>query len=132
MSETGYRFGKFVLIKEQVDLLQNNEQPLMFLVGPPGTGKTVMLVLKALDWLRCGMHVDVVCTWKGTLAISHYIVDQCKKRTEVERHQHIQLHTFDWNQASKQQIEDAAIKLLTTTTRVQGQGLCIIADDIVW
>ena len=130
MSETGYRFGKFVLTEEQVSVLEN-EQPLMFLVGPPGTGKTVMLLLRALDWLMCGMHVDVVCAWKGSLAVSRYIVDQCKNRTEAETHHHIQLHTFDLHQASEEQIEDAVIELLTTRTRDQGQGLCIIADDIV-
>ena len=55
------------LFPEQVHLL-HTAPPRIFVTGPPGTGKTVVLLLMAIEWLRCGHHVYVVSTWWGSLA----------------------------------------------------------------
>lgn len=57
------------LFPEQVDLL-NKAPPRLFMFGPPGTGKSVVLLLKATEWLRCGDDVYVVSTWSGSRAAS--------------------------------------------------------------
>lgn len=50
------------LFPEQVDLL-TSPPARVFLAGPPGTGKTVVLVVIAMRWLRCGHDVYVLSTW---------------------------------------------------------------------
>ena len=44
-----------------------------------GTGKTTMLVLKALDWLRRGHDVHVLSSWAESQAVSAFIVTQLKQ-----------------------------------------------------
>ncbi|XP_025100505.1 uncharacterized protein LOC112567860 [Pomacea canaliculata] len=62
VSETGRRYALLTLFPEQVDLL-TLQPPRVFLAGPPGTGKTVVLVVIAMHWLRCGHDVYVLSTW---------------------------------------------------------------------
>nr|KAG5703032.1 hypothetical protein BaRGS_016193 [Batillaria attramentaria] len=46
-------YEDLVASQHQLDVL-NMDLPLVFLCGPPGTGKTVLLVVRATDWLRRG------------------------------------------------------------------------------
>ncbi|XP_025114280.1 uncharacterized protein LOC112576204 [Pomacea canaliculata] len=62
VSLTGECYSTLItLFPEQVDLL-NTGPPRLFLSGPPGTGKSVLLLLKGRQWLRCGHVVLIVST----------------------------------------------------------------------
>lgn len=56
---TGVSFGSSILRKDQLALL-DTASPFFFLVGPPGSGKTLLLALKAAEWAKQGDHVVVV------------------------------------------------------------------------
>lgn len=67
VSLTGECYAQITLFPEQVHLL-NTAPPRVFLSGPPGTGKTVVLQLMGTEWLRRGHHVYVVSTWEESRA----------------------------------------------------------------
>lgn len=59
--------ANIILFPEQIELL--NRAPLRaFLVGPPGTGKTTVLLLMASEWLLHGKDVYILSTWKSSLS----------------------------------------------------------------
>ena len=60
VAETGLRVSSLVLYPYQIALLNNSSLPRLFLWGPPGTGKTVVLTLKATQWLKQGRDVHLV------------------------------------------------------------------------
>ena len=57
----GLRTCRLALYPRQMDLLHRSP-PRVFLTGPPGTGKTVILVLQGAQWLQDGKIVNVVST----------------------------------------------------------------------
>ncbi|KAK7106057.1 hypothetical protein V1264_017358 [Littorina saxatilis] len=69
VSETAARYMDFVLHQGQVQILSCGER-LVYLTGPPGTGKTVILILQAEKWLRDGHDVCVVSMFSESMAAS--------------------------------------------------------------
>jgi putative protein kinase ArgK-like GTPase of G3E family len=67
VSEIARRFSALVLTREQLELLAS-ETPLVFLTGPPGSGKTSLLVLKAVQWVKEGRFVCVLSCNAGSSA----------------------------------------------------------------
>ncbi|XP_076438251.1 uncharacterized protein LOC143277352 [Babylonia areolata] len=51
VAEAGLRWSALSLYPDQVDVL-NRDDPIVYLCGPPGTGQTILLVLKAMEWLQ--------------------------------------------------------------------------------
>lgn len=72
VSETGERMARLVLFPDQVAIL-NASLPKVFLIGPPGTGKTVVLILKGLSWLQHGHDVMVLSPWSDSRAAAYVI-----------------------------------------------------------
>ncbi|KAK7098151.1 hypothetical protein V1264_002509 [Littorina saxatilis] len=54
----------------------NRDPPLVFITGAPGTGKTVVLVLQGVRWLRLGHDVHVISTQYTSRAVSTSIKQQ--------------------------------------------------------
>lgn len=59
------RFSKIVLLPCQVEALCASERR-MFLYGPPGSGKTLLLILKAKEWLLAGENVVIINSRTGS------------------------------------------------------------------
>lgn len=81
MAEAGNRMALLALYPEQLALLKE-QLPLVFLTGPPGTGKSIVLVLKGLEWLRLGCTVHVVSTWDISRISCYLLHHQLKKTME--------------------------------------------------
>ncbi|KAK7094259.1 hypothetical protein V1264_007903 [Littorina saxatilis] len=75
VAELGRRLALLVLTLQQLDLM-NRDPPRICLTGPPGTGKTVVLVLQGLRWLLQGHDVQVVSTIHGTQAAIRMVAGQ--------------------------------------------------------
>ena len=85
VAETGLIMSTLALYPAQVDLLapHPDSPQSAALSGPPGTGKTVVLVLKGLQWLRQGRTVHVVSGDGGSRSISFLI--EASLRAEAQR-----------------------------------------------
>ncbi|KAK7497153.1 hypothetical protein BaRGS_00011683 [Batillaria attramentaria] len=77
--ETGRCLKNWVLSPQQVEL-QASKDPLVYLTGPQGTGKTVMLMLRALKWARAGRRVIFASIWRGSHAVTYSIHKQVQDR----------------------------------------------------
>ncbi|XP_070203700.1 uncharacterized protein [Littorina saxatilis] len=75
VAELGRRLALLVLTLQQLGLL-NRDPPRVCITGAPGTGKTVVLVLQGVRWLREGHDVHVLSTWYETRAVSTSITQQ--------------------------------------------------------
>ncbi|XP_070208594.1 early endosome antigen 1-like [Littorina saxatilis] len=76
VAETGLIHSLLALYPDQVDLLSDNTLCCVHLRGPPGTGKTIVLVLKAIQWLHQGHDLHVVSVTKESRAVSILIERQ--------------------------------------------------------
>ena len=56
---TGLRYGRPLLRSDQLDVLDSQDH-FVYLTGPPGSGKTLVLGLKGVEWANRGDHVVVV------------------------------------------------------------------------
>nr|KAG5692762.1 hypothetical protein BaRGS_009378 [Batillaria attramentaria] len=76
VSEVGSRFASIVLTPEQRAALDCQEQ-YAYLYGPPGSGKSVMLVVKARQWALADSDVCILNLdfGKKGMPIGHYIHD---------------------------------------------------------
>ncbi|XP_070206589.1 uncharacterized protein [Littorina saxatilis] len=75
VAELGRKLASVVLTLQQLDLM-NRDPPRICLTGPPGTGKTAVLVQQGLRWLLQGHDVQVVATLINTWANSKMITKQ--------------------------------------------------------
>ncbi|CAL1532452.1 unnamed protein product [Lymnaea stagnalis] len=77
----GKRFAKVVLLPHQVEVLCSNHKRL-FLYGPPGSGKTLLLILKAREWLISGKTVILLNVRPGSIhgfPYAYGVFDRLKK-----------------------------------------------------
>ncbi|XP_059168650.1 uncharacterized protein LOC131950481 [Physella acuta] len=75
------RFSKLVLLPHQVEVL-NSDHKRLFLYGPPGSGKTLLLILKAREWLLAGKTVILLNIRPGSVngfPYAYGILDRLKK-----------------------------------------------------
>ncbi|XP_070203221.1 uncharacterized protein [Littorina saxatilis] len=75
VAELGRRLALLVLTLQQLGLM-NRDPPLVCITGAPGTGKTVVLVLQGVRWLRRGHDVHLLSTSFDTRAVSTSIKQQ--------------------------------------------------------
>ncbi|KAL8563763.1 hypothetical protein ACOMHN_058279 [Nucella lapillus] len=60
IGESGRRLADIVLLPRQSELLADPSLPRLWLTGPMGSGKTLMLQLKGRQWLKEGKRVIVI------------------------------------------------------------------------
>ena len=75
--ETGKRFSTLILLPQQRDVLASEER-LVYLVGPPGSGKTLLLILKGVQWVREGRYVCVLTAKAGPSPVALVIMHQVR------------------------------------------------------
>ncbi|XP_025114499.1 uncharacterized protein LOC112576346 isoform X2 [Pomacea canaliculata] len=117
------------LFPEQVHLL-HTAPPTLFVTGPPGTGKTVVLLLMAIQWLRCGHHVYVVSTWKGSrlaCRVLHHLLLQTIKEDPTTAVSSEHLHLLEYDFFNDKKDADKAVKNLSQAAT--GGELFVIADE---
>ena len=57
----------------------------MVLAGPPGTGKTVVLLLKARQWLTEGHDVHVVSMLRESIAVAYYLYKALNQKHSTQQ-----------------------------------------------
>ena len=95
----------------------------MYLHAPPGCGKTVVLYLKAKQWLRQGRHVHVVCIRRSARAVSSLLAAQLGQVQGAAAA--VTTHTFDLNSPGDVR---TAVRTLVGLA-VPGVGLHVIVDE---
>ncbi|BFZ24434.1 hypothetical protein BsWGS_27473 [Bradybaena similaris] len=82
ISECAERFCKLVLLPRQLEALCSTDRR-MYLYGPPGCGKTLLLMLKAREWLLSGQPVILVNSRPGSLEGYPYAYGVYKRLQEM-------------------------------------------------
>ncbi|XP_025102978.1 uncharacterized protein LOC112569429 [Pomacea canaliculata] len=117
------------LFPEHIALL-TREPPRVFIAGPPGSGKTTVLLLVAIKWLQHGSNVYVLSTWDRSLAASFrlcYLLRMALKTQQIDEDTAGRVIFLNKNLRNKNDVE-AVLKELT---RVATHGpLYVIADEV--
>nr|KAG5694820.1 hypothetical protein BaRGS_019197 [Batillaria attramentaria] len=116
--------------KLQVNLINSGEStPRVFLAGPPGTGKTVVLVLVGGRWFIAGHDVHLLASWEKAHAAVILIEEQLNRLLHKSGHSpKIYPHFFDFADPDKgmDNVRDAVETLKKAA--VNGE-LYVIADE---
>ncbi|XP_070206743.1 uncharacterized protein [Littorina saxatilis] len=131
VSELGRRLARLVLTPKQLDLIIRSPR-LICITGPPGTGKTVVLILMGLKWLLDGHNVHVISTRPASLASSQVMYYQLnmtqQSYTETnEKKAVVHLHRFNFYEKSE---VDRAIGDLTAASL--GGKLHVLMEEAVF
>ncbi|XP_025112337.1 uncharacterized protein LOC112575042 isoform X2 [Pomacea canaliculata] len=122
VSLTGERNTAVItLFPEQVHLLSERSSRL-FVAGPPGTGKTVVLQLKGVEWLQYG-DVYIVSTWVSSRAACTFLHDRLLKHASSDST--VILKQYDLKSGTD--VENAVKELSEATDR---KPLMVIADEV--
>ncbi|XP_025114015.1 uncharacterized protein LOC112576027 isoform X2 [Pomacea canaliculata] len=122
VSQTAECYVQMALFPEQVELL-TQAMPRVFVNGPPGTGKTVVLLLKGSEWLLQGKKVFVLSTWQESLAVCTLLHHQLQLTTNVQPGQ---LHFLQYDFEDKKNMDKALSDL---SQESDGELLYVIADE---
>ncbi|XP_070178269.1 uncharacterized protein [Littorina saxatilis] len=122
VSETAACFMEFVLHQGQIKVLNSGEH-LVYLTGPPGTGKTVMLILQGEQWLKDGHDVHVVSMYDESLAASLFMIHSLRAKCQTKGHK-VHLHE---HQLGTEDIDEAVDKLAACA---QDGHLYVIVDEV--
>lgn len=99
--------------------------PKVFLAGPPGTGKTVTLLLAAKEWLRHDHVVCVASTWEGSCVACITLHSLLQRYAEVKGREE-KLKLLEYNFRDEKEIETAVEEL---GSMVRDGELYIVADE---
>ena len=75
--------------------MSNSGSGFLYLNAPPGCGKTVLLYLKAKQWLNMGRHVHLVCISGKARAVSSLLATQLLQSQGAAAA--VTTHTFDFD-----------------------------------
>lgn len=118
-----------MLFPEQLELMMR-APPRVFFCGPPGTGKTTLLFLMALEWLRQGNLVFVLSTWDRSIAASLMLVHLLREKLK----EHIQdLDTpgrVQYLHRDLRQRHEVETALAVLKQAARARSLYVIADEV--
>ncbi|XP_025113468.1 uncharacterized protein LOC112575704 [Pomacea canaliculata] len=109
--------------------------PMVYLSGPPGTGKTVVLLLVAMEWLRCGHHVYIVSVWSEShvacIMLYHLLLQTISTQqtagvTGVTAG-HLHLLQYEFKATGGKDVDKAVNEL---SQAANGRPLYVIADEM--
>lgn len=129
VSLTGEYSIQVTLYPEQAYLV-NAAPPRVFIAGPPGTGKTVVLLLEAAEWLRFGSDVYVVSSWTSSQVACNmvrYLLQQTiNTQLAAAVVKHGQVHLLQYDFYEEKQVEKAVEELAKLA---KDGSLYVIADE---
>ncbi|KAK7092698.1 uncharacterized protein [Littorina saxatilis] len=129
LAELGQRLALLVLTLQQVDLM-NRDPPRVCITGPPGTGKTVLLVLQGIRWLLQGHDVQVVSTDYDSRAISGMIAEQLRLSLSADPTSSQTSGTVSFLQYDFDNREEDADQAITDLQkRVKNASLYVLLDE---
>ncbi|XP_070209383.1 uncharacterized protein [Littorina saxatilis] len=134
VAELGWRLAHLILTLEQLDLM-NRDPNLVCITGPPGTGKTIVLILQGLRWRLQGHDVHVVSTRPTSRAVSTLIQNQIKitatrnTTSSLQQPGKVVLHHYDFMNC-----EGDVTKAVTELSAVKESdgSLHVILDEAVF
>ena len=105
VEETAVRFAPspvctIVLHPDQVDVL-HRQQPLVYIAGPPCVGKSLVLLLKGIDWLDQHKPVQVVSSNLGSQAASRMLEAQLKRSRPAAD---VNLHMYNLDEETDRKV----------------------------
>nr|KAG5711617.1 hypothetical protein BaRGS_016799 [Batillaria attramentaria] len=125
---TGLRMAILTLYPGQLDLANRAGLLRVYLTGPPGTGKTVVLVIKALQWLQQGKDVHLLSTHSNSRAaiylIHHQLLYMLGAASPGRR---VHAHVFDF--LRNEGDVEAAVNTLEAAGKARDGQLYVIADE---
>lgn len=116
---------QLTLFPEQVHMVQSG-LPKVFLTGPPGTGKTVVLQLVGTGWLENSKEVHIVSTWAFSRAPSYMLYHLLKNHLQGKGRSTAQLHLWQYDLDGGKDVENAVDELFE---KAKEGCLYIIADE---
>lgn len=123
---TGLVMARLTLYPDQVDILFKDE-PLVFLTGPPGTGKSIVLAVKGLLWLKRGVDVHLVVSHVDAQAVSLLMKQQLESCLTEGSPVRVCLHKYFLE--NDVEAEKGVDKLATIAKENPGGELHVIADE---
>ena len=129
VAETGLQFSILALYPAQLRVLQSGAQRV-FITGPPGTGKTVVLALKARQWALDRKVVHVVSTHYKGRAVSALLQQQVIRaitRGRAVDASMVRTHNYDFDDSSKNDVDKAVSNLSECAV---GGELFVIVDEV--
>ncbi|XP_025115937.1 uncharacterized protein LOC112577155 isoform X2 [Pomacea canaliculata] len=130
VSEVGNRLRKLVLTPQQIDLLVTAPSRV-FLSGPCGTGKTVVLVLMALQWLYQGHDVHIVSSWVLGLAASYLVHHQLEGTMQAYQNRSqptgkVHIHFYNFQKGE----EEVTKSINDLVNFAKNETLHIVMDEV--
>lgn len=98
----------------------------VFIDGPPGTGKSVVLLLKAKEWLRQNNIVYVLSTWDRSYAASYRLYHLLQSTLLQQNARSGQLKFLQKNLRLR---EDVDMALDEFSQAFKEEPVCIIVDE---
>nr|KAG5711423.1 hypothetical protein BaRGS_025850 [Batillaria attramentaria] len=128
IAHTGLIMARLTLYPYQVRHVTSRKR-LVFLSGPPGTGKTIVLAVKALKWMEKGKDVHLLSTHDDARAVSYLMQKQLESTLDKDSTVRVYRHAYDF--IKNHTDVDVAVKELTAAAAEKGGELFVIADEAV-